>query len=368
MTRCPECGARVRDEAVTCHGCGADLGAPLTVLDLDDPELGLRPEDRFAAIPPGPRIVPRRVHDESNRAPIVLLAALVAFFVIGAVLGGSGSSSDESGGSAAPVPELDQPTGTTLLLLGPDGGARFHVDEETVRRAGDELEPLVDVVSGRGHLVASAVAGRVWAVTTDPSSTSQAQEIDAADGVATSAPVLVEGFVSGAVAAGLVVERHSGALEIVDGSGTTVLALPEGRLFLAAAGNQVATREADCTGGTCDVIVDNVDTGTTRTISVELAARGTDVASFSPDGQRLMVARSDGVHTRGVIVDVTLETVIPFQTRAVRRDSGAPLTWSEDGAWLFVAADRNGLDAVGPDGQVYRVGVELPPFEAIVTL
>jgi hypothetical protein len=60
--------------------------------------------------------------------------------------------------------------------------------------------------------------------------------------------------------------------------------------------------------------------------------------------------------------------VTPFRTRAVRRDSGAPLAWSSDGAWLFVATERDGLDAVGIDGQGYRVANALPPFEAILSL
>ena len=354
---------------MTCHGCGADLGEPLTVVDLDDPEIGVRPEDRFAAIPPGPRIVPRRIHDESNRAPILLLGALLAFFVLGALLGGSGSSPEESGTPAAPTPDLDQPTDTTLLLLGPEGATRLDVDDRTARPVGTEkLEALVDAAGGRGRLVPSAVAGRVWAVTTGPSATSLAQELATADGSATSALVEVEGLVAGAVTTGLVVERPSGALEIVDGTGATVATLPENRLFLAAAGDQLATRPADCTAKECEVVVDNVETGTSRTVSVTLGSGGTEVASFSPDGQRLMVARSDGVHTGGVVVDVPLETVTTFRTRAVRRDSAAPLAWSVDGAWLFVAADRNGLDAVGADGQGYRVDAELPPFEAIVAI
>ena len=58
-------------------------------------------------------------------------------------------------------------------------------------------------------------------------------------------------------------------------------------------------------------MVENVETGTSRTISVQLGSGGIELASFSPDGQRLMVARSDGINTRGVIVDVNIEHSCP---------------------------------------------------------
>ncbi|MGQ0802870.1 MAG: zinc-ribbon domain-containing protein [Actinomycetota bacterium] len=366
--RCPECGARIRDEAVTCSACGADLGEPLTVLDLDDPEIGVRPEDRFAAIPPGPRIVPRRIHDDSSHAPLMLLGVLVAFFIVGAWLGSPSSSPPNTGTGRGPAPELDQSTGATLILLGSDGATRLAVDKGATRRAAEGLDAVADAVSGRARLVPSATDGRAWLVTRDPNGTSLAQEIDTGDGSPTSAPIQVDGSVSGAVASGLVVERASGALEVVEGDGRVTLTLPEGRLFLAATGNLLATRAAGCAGSECDVLVDNVATGTSRTLRLELGAGGTEIAGFSPDSHQLVVARSDGVQTRGVVVDVGLETVTTFQARAVRRESGGPLAWSPDGAWLFLATERDGLDAVGTDGQNYRVASELPPFEAILSI
>jgi hypothetical protein len=368
VTRCPECGARIRDEAVTCTACGADLGEPLTVLDLDDPEIGVRPEDRFAAIPPGPRIVPRRVHNESAHAPLVLLGALIVFFLVGSWLGSPSSSPPDTATPSGPAPELDQDTGTTLVLLGGDGAIRLDVDEGTTGRAPEGFGRVADAVSGRGRLIPSAADGRAWLVTSDLVGTSVAQEIDTDDGSPTSAPIEIEGFVAGAVTTGLVAERASGALEVVAGDGTTALSLPEGRLFLAASGNLLATRPAGCSGSECDVLVDDVVKGTSRTLRVEVGPGGTEVAAFSPDRHQLVVARSDGVQTRGVIVDVGLETVTPFRTRAIRRDSGGPLAWSPDGAWLFLATERDGLDAVGIDGRGYRVASELPPFEAILTV
>ncbi|MGI8796645.1 MAG: zinc-ribbon domain-containing protein [Acidimicrobiia bacterium] len=368
MTRCPECGARIREEAVTCSACGADLGAPLTVLELDDPEIGIRPEDRFAAIPPGPRIVPRRVHDDSTYAPLMLLGALVAFFLVGAWLGSPSSSPPQTGTATGPAPALDQSTGATLVLLGGDGAIELDVDEGTATRAAEGLGAIADAVTARGRLVPATAEGRVWLVTREPDGSSLAQEIDADDGSPTSAPIQVDGFVSGAVTSGLVVERTSGALEVVERDGRVTLSLPEGRLFLAATGSLLATRVSGCFPSECDVLVDNVETGTSRRLRVDLGPGGTEVAGFSPDGHQLVVARSDGVQTRGVVVDVGLETVTTFRARAVRRDSGAPLAWSPDGAWLFIATERDGLDAVGTDGQEYRVATEVTPFEAILSV
>jgi len=342
------------------------LGEPLTVLDLDDPEIGIRPEDRFAAIPPGPRIVPRRVRTESTNAPLLLLGALVAFFLVGAWLGGPGSPEPESGATA--VPELDQRTRTILLTFGGGDVRRLDVDRRSTHAEHDEgLRALAAALSGRTRLVPSAATGRIWLVTGDPGGFSTVQEIEVADGSPTAPPTRLEGFVSGAVSTGLVVERASGALEIVGVDDATVSPLAEDRLFVAAAGTQLATTSAGCTGPECEIVVDDVVTGASRRLKVELGPGGTEVAGFSPDGAQLVVARSDGVQTRGVIIDVPLETVTTFRARAVRRDSSAPLAWSPDGAWLFLATERDGLDAVGVDGQGYRVEADLPPFDAIVT-
>jgi hypothetical protein len=353
---------------VACTACGADLGEPLTVLDLDDPEIGLRPEDRFAAIPPGPRIVPRRVHRQSTHAPLLLLGGLIVFFLVGAWLGSPSSSPPDTGTANRPAPALDQDTDTTLVLLGSDGARRLDVDEGTTARAAEGLAPVAESVVGRARLVPSAAERRVWLVTSEPSGTSVAQEIDVDDGSPTGAPIEVEGFVTGAVTTGLVVERASGALQVVREDGTTTLSLAEGRVFLAASGSRLATRPASCTGSVCDVVIDDVVTGTSRTVRVEVGPGGTEVAGFSPDGNQLVVARSDGLQTRGVVVDVGLDAATPFRTRAARRDSGGPLAWSPDGAWLFVATERDELDAVGADGRSYRVAIELPSFEAILTV
>jgi hypothetical protein len=341
------------------------------VLDLDAPELGIRPEDRFAAIPPGPRLIPRRHHDESSRAPFVLLAGLVAFFVIGAWLGGAGSDDDDGPDTRdAPASPLAQATGTRLVLLGGESVAVFDVDEAAVTPVETSgFDALASAIAAHPVTVRPGSPGQIWVATAEQDGASSAHQLDLADGSPTAADVVVEGHVIGALSAAVVVERAGGGLDIVDGSGTTIRELGTGRAFLAAGGAVLATRSRDCTGAECEVVVDDFATGVTYRLRTGLGASGGELATVSPDGRRLAVVRSDGVETHGALVDLRLDTVIPFEARAtLRRSTGAPtLAWSPDGSWLFVATTRGGLDAVASDGQTYRVEAELPPFAAIVT-
>ncbi len=344
------------------RGAREDEAESLTVLDLDAPELGIRPEDQYAAIPPGPRLVPRRRHDESSAAPLLLLGALVLFFAVGAWLGGAGSEDDEGTSTdAGPLPALEASTGTELLLVGEGRMDALDVDGSRVRAVGD--------VSARSVLVPSAVPGRVWLTTPEPDGSTVVRELDVADGTETTAPIPVDGRVVGALSGGLVVERVPGALELVGADAETLRELGDQRTFVASAGDVLATRSTTCTRSDCDITVDDFATGVTRQVRIELGSVGPEVAAISPDGRRLAVLRSDGVEMHGVVVDLRLATVSRFEARAaVRGLSGAPaLAWSSDGDWLFVATVRSGINAVGSDGQVYRVDAELPPFSGIVT-
>jgi len=343
---------------------------PLTVLDLDAPELGLRPEDQFASVPPGRRLIPRRQHDESSSAPLLLLAGLVVFFVVGAWLGGADSDEDDRGAPDGPQPALMQSTGTALVLLGDAGVAALDVDRAAVTPArAPGFDTLARDVAGHAAVVPSAASGRVWIATAEPAGTSVVREVDLADGSTTVPALRVEGSVVGALTQGVLVEAPGGGLELVGADGARVRELGAGRMFLAARGDVLATRPADCDGAACTVIVDNLATGTAYELRAELGAAGTELASMSPDGRQLAVLRSDGVETRGILVDLRLDTVTPFGGRAaLQGPSGAPtLAWSPEGDWLFVATVRGGLDAVARDGQTYRVEAELPPFTGIVT-
>src|SRR5947199_10216706 len=84
--RCRECGAEHAADVRGCPACDADAGEALPVVDLDDSELGIRTEDRYAYVPPGPQWIRRRVHDSSKQIPIAILVGLAVFFMIGAMI------------------------------------------------------------------------------------------------------------------------------------------------------------------------------------------------------------------------------------------------------------------------------------------
>jgi hypothetical protein len=223
-----------------------DAGEPLAVLDLDDGELGLLPEDRYAAIPPGPRLVPRRVRRDSPWGPVALLAAVVALFTVGAWLD-SAASDRVRGGADAPASEpLTEPTGTTLLLTARAFDFELDVDRARVERAepaevfGETRSTLarehsmlapdgdarIRVISA-DDIIASGDSDRVWFVApagTGGNGRAQAQEVDVTTGAITG-ELEVDGTVVGAVEDGLVVERPSRTLEVVgaDGAATVLI-------------------------------------------------------------------------------------------------------------------------------------------------
>jgi hypothetical protein len=383
---------------MTCPACGVELGEPLSVVDLEDAELGIRSEDRYAAVPPGPRLIPRRVHDESTGAPLLLLGALVAFFALGAWLDSTGSEDEPATAAERPAPVLDRATGTTLLLIGKDGATTLDVDERTARPlpGGERLSAPAAAASTGGEVVVvddddavrlpgpgrppvtlgpagdvftSARPDHVWLVVTGAGGTSIAREVDLATPGDAAPELTIGGSVVGVVSRGLVVELPSGAIEVVAPDGAPPRRLGESTIFVAAGGDVVASRPVECAAGACDLLIDDVATGTRRVFQLGgLATGGTELAASSPDGRRVVVLRSDGLQTRGVLVDVRLATVTPFRARPVRQNpSRAPaLAWSPDGEWLFLATVRTGIDAVDPDGRAYRVEAALPDFDAIV--
>ena len=133
--RCRECGAEHAADVRGCPACDADAGEALPVVDLDDTELGIRTEDRYAYVPPGPQWIRRRVHDSSKQIPIAILIGLAVFFVIGGLLQRSTSHRAEppSEVTAQRLPGLHRTTGATLLLLAPDGLHTLDVDGQRVR-------------------------------------------------------------------------------------------------------------------------------------------------------------------------------------------------------------------------------------------
>src|SRR3977135_2943169 len=118
-----EWGAEHAADVRGCPAWDADAGEALPVVDLDDTELGIRTEDRYAYVPPGPQWIRRRVHDSSKQIPIAILIGLAVFFVIGGLLQRSTSNRAEPPRevTAQRLPGLHRTTGATLLLLAPDG-------------------------------------------------------------------------------------------------------------------------------------------------------------------------------------------------------------------------------------------------------
>ena len=119
--RCEVCGARLGDDGA-CPDCDLDL---LAVADVD---AGIRREDRYVALPPGPRWVPRRVRRESSRAPIVIVGIVLTVLVLAGVLG----QGEPTRAVPATPPLLEEPTGVTLLRAGPRGLERIDIDKGRV--------------------------------------------------------------------------------------------------------------------------------------------------------------------------------------------------------------------------------------------
>jgi hypothetical protein len=398
--RCRECGAELAADVRGCPACDADAGEALPVLDLDDTELGIRTEDRYAYVPPGPKWIRRRVHDTSKQVPIAVLVGLVLFFVLGAFLQRSGRDRAEPPRevTAQSLPGLHRSTGASLLLLAPDGLHTLDVDGRRVRTGSIAELPAgpvtaattsgnraVVVVDHRAYVVPLSLegpaagigpavevypshrAGRVWLLTYPADGSVVAREVGL-DGVETSPAAVLGGSatVRGAAGAGVIVDR-------LGADGTRSLATWDptrpsepaatfrtDALFVAASGDVVASRPSGCSAPRCDLYLDEPASGQHRVIEDALGRGGVTAAAFTGNGRRLAVVESDGGRSRGVIVDTSTGTVTRFVADPVAAARPA-LAWSRDGAWLFVATGGGAVDAVDRRGHAYAVttpGVE----------
>jgi hypothetical protein len=392
--RCRGCGAELADDVRGCPACDADAGESLPVVELEDDELGIRTEDRYAYVPPGPKWIRRRVHDDSTRIPIAILAGLVLFFLVGAWLQHSprDRATSRQEVTAGALPTLRQQTRTSLLVLSPDGVNTLEVDRRQARRgAVAELPvgPVTAAVTSRKHAVlvvdhrayavplsldgpaagiGSAVEvfpsnrdGHVWLLTYPADGSVTAREVDLA-GVETTPPAVLGGSatVRTAAAGGLVVER-------LDADGTRVLATWDpaqvtqapvtfrtGALFVAAGRDVVASRDASCVARRCDLYLDDPRTGRQRVIGNALGRGGVAAAAFSDDGRRLAVVETDGDRSRGTLIDTATGSLTPFIAGPVASTRPA-LAWSRDDAWVFVATSTGRIDAVNARGRAYSV-------------
>ncbi len=392
--RCRECGAELADDVRACPACDGDAGDALPVVDLDDTELGIRTEDRYAYIPPGPQWIRRRVHDNSMRIPIAILVALALFFVLGAWLQRPGRDR-----AAAPrevrvqsLPALQRSTDTSLLALAPDGVRAVDVDRKRLRDAavaelptgpttaamtsGDSAVVVVDhrayviplSLDGAATSIGPAVEvfpsqrdGRVWLLTYPADGTVVARELGL-DGVETAPPAVLGGSatVRGPAGGKLVIDRlgADGTRSLATWNPTSTTEPTEtfrtGALFVASGRDVVASRPAGCGGGQCDLYLDDTSTGRHQVIENALGGGGVAAAAFADDGRHLGVVESDGVRSRGTLVDITTGTLTRFVAGPVASTRPA-LAWSHDGAWLFVTTNTGAIDAVDRRGHAYAI-------------
>jgi hypothetical protein len=403
--RCRGCGAELADDVEGCPACDATAGESLPVLDLDDDELGIRTEDRYAYIPPGPKWIRRRVHDESTRIPIVILAGLLLLFLVGAWLqqGSRDRADPRRNVTAEALPALRQPTRASLLVLMPTGLQTLDVDRRRVRTGGVAELPVgpvtaattsgddvVLVVDHRAYVVPltldgpavgigaaveafpSAGPGRVWLLTYPPDGTVLAREVDFA-GAETTPPAVLGGSVTVRTAAGdgLVTDRlgtdGTRALGIWDPAqpATAPVTFRTNALFVAGARDVVASRDAGCGARRCDLYLDDLATGRERVIGNALGRGGVAAAAFSADGRHLAVVESDAGRSRGTLVDTKTGALTPFATGPVASTRPA-IAWSRDGAWLFVATSEGRIDAVSARGRGYSVPTDRLDSAALI--
>jgi len=403
--RCRQCGAELADDVRACPACDGDAGEALPVVDLDDTELGIRTEDRYAYIPPGPQWIRRRVHDNSTRIPIAILVGLALFFVLGAWLQRSGRDR-----VAAPrevrvqsLPALQRGTGTSLLVLAPDGVRALDVDRKRVRdgavpelpagpataamASGDSAVVVVDhrayvvplSLDGAATSIGPAVEvfpsqhdGRVWLLTYPADGTVVARELGL-DGVETAAPAVLGGSatVRGTAGGKLVIDRLSadGTRSLATWNPTSTTEPTEtfrtGALFVASSRDIVASRPSGCGGGQCDLYLDDTSTGKHQVIQNALGGGGVAAAAFTDDSRHLGVVESDGAHSQGTLVDITTGALTRFVAGPVASTRPA-LAWSHDGAWLFVTTSTGAIDAIDRRGHAY--GVSAPRVEGAALL
>jgi hypothetical protein len=389
--RCRGCGAELADDVRDCPACNADAGEALPVVELEDDELGIRTEDRYAYVPPGPKWIPRRIHHDSARVPIAILVGLLLVFLVGAWLQQSSRDRGAPRPDARPagLPTLQQPTGASLLVLTPDGLHALDVDKHQVRKAGIAELPVgavtaattsgdhaVLVVDHRAYVVPLSLDGpatgigsavevfpskrdrRVWLLTYPPDGTVAAREVDL-DGAETTPPAVLGGSATVRAAAGdgLVIERLSSdgtrslAMWDPDRPADAPVTFRTGVLFVAAGRDVVASRDAACVARRCDLYLDDLATGSQRVIGRAFGRGGIAAAAFSTDVRLLAVIESDGDRLRGTFVNTMTGALTPFAVDPVARARPA-LAWSRNGSWLFVSTSTGRIEAVRGRGYV----------------
>ena len=375
----------------------------LPVVELEDAELGIRPEDRYAAIPPGPKLIRRRVHDESRRAPAYLLVALFMLVALAAGLGrGShhGATSSNGAGTAGEHAtrlfrhltnaQVVMRIRNALFVVDVDRGslvglAPRNVPPQPVDRLIVTGRTLVAQVGGRAYSISSARAAaidlgpaetvvaaiepeRVWItalvggqyllreVATDGTTieTEQLQPTEALAGVTTGGVVLSNGPSRVTLLA-----PRDGSRRQLGGTAS----------FIASNATAVVTTEIR--KGLDSLNVDDPAHGRHASFRRGLVNASGRVlpdfssVSLSPDGSRLAVTNPSAAGVTLALIDLHSGRVVSRQAIAV---TDAPIAWSHDSDWLFAGAPDGGLLAIARQGTAALVDAPVDPFSLIAVV
>lgn len=377
----------------------------LPVLELEDAELGIRPEDRYAAIPPGPKLIRRRVHGESHRAPAYLLLGLFLLVALAAWLGNnshhdatrttgertagehairifrhltnaqvvvrSGSEQfvvDVDRGSVIPLQPRDLPPQQPVDRLVATGGtlvAQVNGRAYAIRGAED---PVVDL-GPADSVVAATEAERVWIAGVFVGSYLLREMATDGTTIATETLRPTEELVG--VTAGAVVlssNRPAQVTQLVPRGGSRQR-LGGTASFIASNANAVVT--AEIRGGFDYLNVDDTAHGRHASFRRGRADAARRVlpefsdGSLSPDGSLLA---ANNVSPTGVTL-----TLIDLHTgRTVSRQAipiaNAPTAWSRNSRWLFAGVPGSGLLAIDRQGTAALVDAPVVPFSLITVV
>lgn len=377
----------------------------LPVVELEDAELGIRPEDRYAAIPPGPKLIRRRVHGESRRGPAYLLLGLFLLVALAAWLGNnsrheatnatgegtagehvirvfqhltnaqvvvrSGSEEfvvDVDRGSVVPLRPRDLSPQQPVDRLVATGGtlvAQVNGHAYAIRGAED---PVVDL-GPADSVVAATEAERVWIagvfvgryllreVATDGTTieTAQLPPTDELVGVTTAGVVLSS-------------NRPARVMQFIPGDGSR-RQLGGNASFIASNANAVVT--AETRGGFDYLNVEDTAHGphaSFRRGRADASGRGlpefSDV-SLSPDGSLLAANNASPTGVTLTIIDLHTGRTVSRQAVPV---ANTPTAWSRDSRWLFAGAPGGGLLAIDRQGTAALVDAPVVPFSLITVL
>lgn len=376
----------------------------LPVVELEDAELGIRPEDRYAAIPPGPKLIRRRVHDESRRAPAYLLVALFMLVALAAWLGAGshhGATSSNGAGTAGEHAtrlfrhltnaQVVMRIRNALFVVDVDRGslvglAPRNVPPQPVDRLIVTGRTLVAQVDGRAYAIRSAAAPavdlgpaetvvaatepeRVWItalvggqyllrqVATDGTTIeiAQLQPTEGLAGVSTGGVVLSSSRPSRVT----LLAPRDGSRQRLGGTAS----------FIASNAAAVVTTEIR---GRLDYLnVDDPAHGRHRSFRRGLVnASGRVLPDFSsmslsPDGSRLAFTNPSATGVTLALIDLHTGRIVSRQAIPV---ADTPTAWSRDSSWLFAGAPGGGLLAIDRRGTSALVDAPVDPFSLITVV